>query len=381
MSTPSSPAASAPRLGYLDALRGVAILMVVLVHVGLELRPYGLPTVAPVRIVTEYGQMGVQLFFVVSAFSLCVAHERRSADPHRLRTFFIQRFFRIAPLYYVGILAALLLGMVQNADRGEARLVPAVFTVPGVLCNLFFIHGFVVRAYAVVRGGWSMGTEMAFYLCFPPAFRLVAWIGRRGLRPLALAWVGCFAATLAFYSWLTDGFLIAVLNSTSLYFNLANQLPVFMAGLVAYFVRREGWWRPTRPVALAGFAVLTAGAMALEQSSLPYAFVLLPSVSGLAFVLLLEVFAQWPALSAGWLQQLGRLSFSIYLFHSAVVYLVTRHLFASPVWNAWAVSRQILIFALTVGITAFVAAVTERWIERPGIALGRRLAGSGGKVP
>jgi peptidoglycan/LPS O-acetylase OafA/YrhL len=374
-----------PRLAYLDALRGVAVLMVVLVHVGLELRPYGLPTVAPVRILTEYGQMGVQLFFVVSAFSLCVAHERRAADPHRLRTFFIQRFFRIAPLYYVGILAALLLGMLQNADRGAARLIPDVFTVSGVLSNVFFIHGFVVSAIAVVRGGWSMGTEMAFYLCFPLAFRLVAWVGRQGLRPLAVAWAGCFTATLAFYYWQTDGFLVAVLNSRFLYFNLANQLPVFMAGLVAYFVRREGWWRPTRPVALAGFAVLTAAAMALEQSSLNYAFVLLPSVSGLAFVLLVEGFAQWPALSAGWLQQLGRLSFSIYLFHSAVVYLVVRHLFAAPVWNDWLVSRQVLVFVLTTGITVFVSTVTERWIERPGIALGHRLAarlaGSGGKVP
>jgi peptidoglycan/LPS O-acetylase OafA/YrhL len=377
MSKPSvSPEASPSRLAYLDALRGVAVMMVVLVHVGVELLPYGQKSPAPVLLLTEYGQMGVQLFFVVSAFSLCVAHEKRASDPHRLRAFFILRFFRIAPLYYVGIVAALLLGMLQNADLGVRPLVPAAYTAKGVLSNVLFVHGFVISANNnVVRGGWSIGTEMAFYVCFPFLFLLSARAARQGLRSLVVMGVGFLTATLVLYYGLTDGFLIAVVNGRFLYYHLANQLPVFIAGLAAYFARRDGLWRPAKSWSLAGFAVLTAAAMTLARSGLPYAFVLLPAVSGLSFVLLLETFAQSPALCPGWLQRLGRISYSIYLFHSAAAYLLVRHLFAAPGWNDWPVARLALAFGATVSATALVAVASERWIERPGISLGRRLAG------
>ena len=54
------------KLDYIDSLRGVAILMVILVHVSLSV--HDLPYI--IELFSKYGQMGVQLFFMISSVTL-----------------------------------------------------------------------------------------------------------------------------------------------------------------------------------------------------------------------------------------------------------------------------------------------------------------------
>src|SRR5947209_15395493 len=91
---------SAPRrIEFIDSLRGLAILGVLLVHAGQATA--GLSS-AMTKLTTA-GQYGVQLFFVASAFTLFLSQDSRKNESHPIRNFFIRRFFRIAPLFYVGI--------------------------------------------------------------------------------------------------------------------------------------------------------------------------------------------------------------------------------------------------------------------------------------
>jgi peptidoglycan/LPS O-acetylase OafA/YrhL len=82
------------KLLYIDTMRGWAILMVIACHQALyfgNLSP-------PVRLLASYGQTGVFLFFVVSAFTLCKSTIQRTEESNATRNFFIRRYFRIAPL-------------------------------------------------------------------------------------------------------------------------------------------------------------------------------------------------------------------------------------------------------------------------------------------
>jgi peptidoglycan/LPS O-acetylase OafA/YrhL len=145
-------------------MRGTAILMVIAVHTSLSVP--GLPQFA--KLLCAYGQMGVQLFFVASAYTLSRSHVARSAEPHALANFYLRRFFRIAPLYYVAIALYLAL-YVASHDVGAA--VRGYYSARNVAANLFFLHGFVASANNhVVPGGWSIGTEVAFYAIFPALF-------------------------------------------------------------------------------------------------------------------------------------------------------------------------------------------------------------------
>ena len=88
------------KLKFIDSIRGVAILMVILVHTAQRIS--GLGVLAST--ITMYGQMGVQLFFIASAYTLCLSSQRRANETLPYIKFGIRRFFRIAPAYYSGIL-------------------------------------------------------------------------------------------------------------------------------------------------------------------------------------------------------------------------------------------------------------------------------------
>ena len=144
----------------LDLLRGVAILLVVLVHCQEESTGVvpGLSWFAK-----EYGGLGVQLFFIVSGYTMMLTYGDR-LDLAAARSFYLRRFFRIAPLFWVAIVFYLLV----TRGRGITNFAPDGVGVSDVLLTFFFLHSSSVTAYnSVVPGGWSIAVEMQFYLLFP----------------------------------------------------------------------------------------------------------------------------------------------------------------------------------------------------------------------
>lgn len=76
---------STNRFDYIDALRGVAILMVIAVHSSQSVT--NLP--ALVSKVASYGQMGVQLFFVLSAITLCYSIDQKPLNQPTIVSFYL----------------------------------------------------------------------------------------------------------------------------------------------------------------------------------------------------------------------------------------------------------------------------------------------------
>jgi peptidoglycan/LPS O-acetylase OafA/YrhL len=84
------------RLRVLDALRGWAIVGVIFVHNSIFWRPDSHALLSLI----EQGQRGVQLFYIISAFTLYLSYFRRSQDEiSPVANFYIRRIFRIAPLW------------------------------------------------------------------------------------------------------------------------------------------------------------------------------------------------------------------------------------------------------------------------------------------
>jgi peptidoglycan/LPS O-acetylase OafA/YrhL len=84
---------------YIDTLRGLAILSVVMVHSSQNFPPRSEVLIQ----IAAQGSRGVQLFFIASALTLFLSMDARSGDqePRSLESFFIRRFFRIAPAFYL----------------------------------------------------------------------------------------------------------------------------------------------------------------------------------------------------------------------------------------------------------------------------------------
>jgi peptidoglycan/LPS O-acetylase OafA/YrhL len=361
---------SVDKLAYVDVLRGVAILMIIVIHTSLPV--HGLSTF--IGYIDRYGQMGVQLFFVASAYTLCHSFVGRANEPKPLASFFIRRFFRIAPLYYFAIIIYYLLEPVIHI-LSIIKLPMSEYNFRSIGANILFIHGFVGSANNnIVPGGWSIGTEMAFYTLFPILFALFSWAYRQwGILSLYVL-VGLSISLNILLQLVVEHFLlVTIVNNGFIYFNLINQLPVFLLGMIVFFHHQHKipFLCPIS-VQVGCFGAMTIViAIALQQ---PQAWLLriIPVGSGLSFVLLLNILKE-SNYSNSFLEQVGRLSYSIYIFH----FMFTWYL---VVGIAMLLGKEILPeFVLTfsvvlvTGFTYSIAKLSQKYIETPGIQLGKLL--------
>ena len=197
------------RLGAVDALRGAAILLVVAYHAGpLGFRPppfdaagglilpsLGWPTWLLVPVL-HFGYSGVHLFFVLSGFCIHLRAARRGLGPAAprlgLRDFFLRRFWRIYPPYWIAL--ALFGVLVPSLARLAGRVVEAA-GAGDLALHALMLHTFSMRTiFSINPAFWSLATEEQFYLAYPIV--LLA-IGRFGVRRvlaaalvLSLAWRG-----------------------------------------------------------------------------------------------------------------------------------------------------------------------------------------------
>ena len=111
------------------------------------------------------GGSGVMLFFVVSAFTLCLSMDSRSKDEQTpIKNYFTRRFFRIAPLFYVWM------GIYYIRDIIVFNSYTSPWTILQSLS--FTLNLFPGKEAGYVWASWTIGVEMLFYLIFPLIFLL-----------------------------------------------------------------------------------------------------------------------------------------------------------------------------------------------------------------
>jgi peptidoglycan/LPS O-acetylase OafA/YrhL len=345
---------------YIDSLRGIAILLVVLVHVGIVLDnmldyfPEGGLLVS----IIGNGAYGVQLFLIVSAYTLTMSHYNRLDEPHKNRNFFIRRFFRIAPMYYIAIIYFTLDKYLQfNFVNPDFSAIP----LRSMLSNIFFTNSLIPEhTNNYVPGGWSVSVEFLFYFMLPFVCSKVKTVN---------------SALLLFLSTLTLAIIVdPFVRTYTIYpyfheYNFFVQLPVFPLGILAYFfLNREQ--HDIKPVTWVYTAILI----------LIFCYIAVPKhiMFSLVFLMLLIIQAKYNfrLFSNRFFSEVGKVSFSMYLVHFAVVYLFNRFGFYRIVEvSSFATSLlNFILMYIVVAVVAFaISSVTYRTIEVPGQNLGKKL--------
>jgi peptidoglycan/LPS O-acetylase OafA/YrhL len=176
-------------LPVLDGVRGLAILMVLLLHFLAGVPPSDAAERGVVE-VTKYGGYGVELFFILSGFLITgILYDTRH-QPHYFRNFYMRRILRIFPLYY-GVLALVFF---------VAPLIPPLRgpTLDYLVDRqawawLYAINIYIGKSgewnFSYLQHFWSLAVEEQFYLFWP---LLVFALAR---RPRALV-ATCLAVSL-----------------------------------------------------------------------------------------------------------------------------------------------------------------------------------------
>ncbi|UQY44882.1 acyltransferase family protein [Mixta hanseatica] len=360
----------------LEGLRGFASLWVLLGHASLLVH-CAIPIVSMPSI-------GVDLFILLSGYLMAKNYiERQEKEPWNsastVKKFWIRRFFRIAPLYYLLLIIAVAYGPWFGEMRDTiAEFYPVTATetsrysdqsMANIIAHVSFIFG-LLPEYGIntVLPDWSIGLEMQFYMLFPFIMLLTLRIGY--VRTLLLAMLICTIGRFALAGYY-EAFIMPSM--------ILIKLHMFIAGmLMAEAVRKKqlGY------LLLALIAPVVSTIIAIGVSKLQIVFeagmiigmtavlwqhrpdTLMAKVIALPRAILTHRISTW----------LGDVSYSVYLVHLLIVVPAIALLLRD--YNMDALSAP-LRFAIICGIclplTYGIATLLYRFVEKPGIQLGKRV--------
>lgn len=339
-SLPSLPAAApqpGPRLEFLDGLRALAAMYVLLFHAssyqwahqfgraGLIIKPF------------LYGHEAVDLFIVLSGFSLMLPIvQGDGALRGGAGAFFARRARRILPPYYAALALCLVLdGTLLARKTGGAWDSAVPVTLAGVLAHLFLVQdAFASTGSQINPPMWSVSVEWRIYFCFP----LLVWAWRR-LGPwatvgLAFAAAGVFSFAFAHVPVLEH--LNAQDSGISPQYLGLFALGMLGAGLA--FSRDPRLTRLHQP-GLRAAAVLACAAALVGIHFLPRGLFKTDVIAGACAVAVIVSAARhdgWLRRALSWrpLVRIGTFAYSLYLLHFACLQLVWQYV-VHPLHLAW----------------------------------------------
>lgn len=346
----------------LDGVRGLAVLIVFLSHT--SGRDQAISSFLQFQ---GIGHIGVYLFFVLSAYLLTdhLLKEYEFTKDISLRNFFIRRFLRIAPLYYLIISAVYLYQIFTFKYHPKYLHIDGGFE--GYLQHLFFYKGDGVF--------WTIPAEFGFYFLLP--FFVLFLEKMRSAKIQLLLILLLIISTWSILS------LLGIVNTQPKLVDIHHRsqfFEVFLCGIAAAYLKRE-------PVVInyfhnqSGFIHRACGALLIVVLLLTcvlvaykffiferpaYFFRWLSILYGVSFALIILA-TEYPGILTRFfnnklLQNIGMAGFSWYLLHFLILQLVNQYELSS-----------VFRFCLSLILVAFMSWISYCLIERPFMNLGKKL--------
>jgi len=343
------PSARKDTLQFVIALRALAALIILWHHFAIypPLREWAAPLAGGVLDWLENHARATQVFFVVGGYVMACSMSGQNWNLRRLRSFVIQRYYRLGLPYLVTI--ALIIPIYAFArDWLPEQVVGEPVSWPQLLAHLFFLQG--ILGYEQLSAGlWFVCIN--FQLCLVYAAGL--WC-RDALGRGRTDFVGLLGWPLALFS-LFHFNLNDAWDGWWLYF-----FPYFFMGIVIHRSLQGGNARHEFSLYLAFFVVAMAFDWRWRLMSALAIGTLLFSAEKSGWG------AHWP--KNGAITWLGNISFSLFLVHFPILVLVGT-LWTRFDWTSPPAALAGLLCAF--GLSIVAANVFHHWIERPSAQLGR----------
>jgi peptidoglycan/LPS O-acetylase OafA/YrhL len=337
---------------FVTALRAIAATLVVIVHTGAfaEFGQMG-------QNLVSVGKFGVQVFFVISGFSIATTFATASS----YKEFLTRRLFRIVPLYWLMILvvSAFVWGGLIPANEWSSRF-NAEINSYNVLMHLSFLSCLDHRVGATILGvEWTIPVEMFWYGLLPVLITF-ADTYRRLIQVIVLSVLGGLVTQLI------ARFAVSIDHALFAKWFPTTHGPCFLLGVLAYRLRQSSARHPERTyswrlaaawllaITLAPFGAPGRGTMLVIATILTISF-----FRGENFPRICNLVTARPLLF------IGSVSYSLYLVHFPVALFLK---------SAYGLTEGLTLFIACYAISVLLSFHFYMLVEIPMNNLGKMIA-------
>lgn len=348
----SSQNTAPTRLHNVQALRGLAAILVLLSHILIIDRKYSGDPVMPDAL--GFGLVGVDLFFVISGFIMVyITAQWKSASPKKIPEFLFARAARIYPIYWIISAALLALYLVRPEMVFSATENP-----PHILKSFLLLPD---EQYPLLEVGWTLVHEMGFYIVFAALLLLPRTLRFWGL----LVWTAliCAGRLLNFEQ------LGPV--SEILFHPLSFE---FIAGALTAYIYLSGRVRGAGLMIVAALIWFAVSIVLIDNFALTFyhnwARVAIYTIPACLLILGLTTLEHTSKQLPKWSVTLGDWSYSLYLTHVLTLTVIGR------LWTNFAKPGALdnIAMAIVMVVAAIaVASAVYYLIEKPMIGAARTL--------
>jgi peptidoglycan/LPS O-acetylase OafA/YrhL len=289
------------RIPQLDAVRGVAILVVMMHNISLKY-----PAFRSQQLFSN-GWMGVDLFFVLSGLLITGILVDTNGSDGYFKNFYVRRCLRIWPLYYS--LLFFMFVIVRFLSRSEF---PEVILTSSPWWSFpLFLQNFLLPTSTNAAGPlgvtWSVAIEEQFYLVWP---LVVRFCSLTQLRRIAIAEI-CISPALRYY---------LSLHHVNLYTNIFCRLDGLMAGALLALLVRSDNFVPSKLLKRAWTLLLIAAPLAFLMEAfharwIVFSFTALASAAFVFVAMFSERTWLQTIMTNRFLMYTGTISYGLYLLH------------------------------------------------------------------
>ncbi len=306
---------------WIDSLKGISILGVVLIHSG------AMNLGGPISVVARYGSTFVQAFFVVSVFLVWKSLDGLHSDLTftKYMRWFYHKVIKLVPAYYAAIV---LYGLITGGNSywaGDEN----PLSIKSIVLHLLFLHGLDPKCCNNILGvEWYVGVLVIFYLLAPFVHKVIDNLPKAVIAFILANMVCNYICGLATGAIIPDEYS-NIYEEYYCNYGFFSQVPTLLSGVVLYYVLPYIKVNSDRYVKIIVSVLVMILAFAVLryhmriESVIPFLKVTTPTLYGIFFAVIIisQYIYAGPLLNNKIWSFFGTKTWEIYLFHFLIFHI------------------------------------------------------------